>query len=369
MISWKDKVLFDNVFSFGATSAPGVFGRLADLFVHLLKSMSVEEIIKWVDDFAFFRSPCGKRGGRYVYKYDERIFFEIGEDLGWTWELEKYYPFAARFRYIGFDWDAEAKTVSIPEAKKTKYLSKLAPWVEGAKVTVGETENVVGTLNHCALVVRQGRSRLVNLYRLTASFKHAKNNFVKFSVSNKVALDLEWWRQELSRPTVSLSIIEPPPPCTDQIYVDASTSWGIGFTFKGKWLAWKYKDGWFSEGRCIGWGEMVAIELALRTVIASKLANVHFKLRSDNQGVIGALAAGKSYNEQENAILQHILSLFHDHSIWFTIEWVASAENPADDPSRGIFGPKEKLWPHPPKLPRHLKQYIHHSISYKDLVI
>ncbi|KAJ7109524.1 hypothetical protein C8R44DRAFT_635710 [Mycena epipterygia] len=63
MIAWRDKVHIDNCFSFGATSAPGVFGRLVDLLVHLLKFMSVDNILKWVDNFIFICYPIGGAHG------------------------------------------------------------------------------------------------------------------------------------------------------------------------------------------------------------------------------------------------------------------------------------------------------------------
>jgi hypothetical protein len=367
MISWEGKVRFDNTFSFGARPAPGVFGRLADLLVHLLKFMTIEEILKWVDDFVFFRSPCGGSKGRFVYRYDEQIFFDLGDELGWIWESTKHTPFSSKFTHIGFDWDLDERTATLPEAKRVKYLAKLGPWTEGAKVTRKEAENLVGTLNHCALVLPQGRSRLVSLYRFTALFNRTRSPFVKLRVEQNEAKDVDWWRRELSVPSVALHIREPPPMEADEIYVDASTSWGIGLTYRGKWLAWKYKEGWFSDGRCIGWGEMVAIELALRTLVASKVSNVHLHLRSDNQGVIGALAAGKSYNAQENAILQQILRLYHEHSIWFTITYIPSKQNPADPASRGELASRRLIIGSPPKIPFHLHPFIHHSVQPKDL--
>lgn len=196
---------------------------------------------------------------------------------------------------------------------------------------------------------------------------NAKSTFVKYKLADEVVRDIEWWRTELSKEVVSLKIIEPPPMQSEEIFVDASTGWGIGFTYKGRWLAWKYIPSWFCEGRCIRWGETVAIELALRTLIASGVSNTHIKLRSDNQGVIGALAAGRSYNIQENTVLQHILRLFDEHSIWLRIEWIPSEENPADAPSRGTFAHRSKLYPNPPKIPYYLRNYISHSVKYNEL--
>ena len=45
--------------------------------------MSVDKLLNWVDEIVFFRFPKGKVGGRFVYKYDEKFLFDIGEDLGW----------------------------------------------------------------------------------------------------------------------------------------------------------------------------------------------------------------------------------------------------------------------------------------------
>jgi hypothetical protein len=362
MIEWDGKVMFDNVFSFGARSAPGVFGRLADLIVHLLKFMSIDDIIKWVDDFVFFRYPNGKTGGRFIYKYDERVFFDVGEELGWIWEASKHTPFSFLFVYIGFCWDMENKTVALPETKRAKYVEMLGKWQVGVLVSRLDTETIVGTLNHCAFIVPQGRSHLVELYRFTAALSSTSSPYIKFKITHKVATDITWWREELAKPRVVLRIQEPPPIQTEEIFVDASTSWGVGITYRGKWLAWKFREGWFSEGRCIGWGEMVAIELALRTLVAAKVKNAHLSLRSDNQGVIGALAAGKSYNAQENAILQQILQLYHEHSIWFTITYIPSKENPADPPSRGEFASRKLMIGSPPRIPSHLKKYVLHSV-------
>ncbi|KAJ7039272.1 hypothetical protein C8F04DRAFT_950211 [Mycena alexandri] len=104
---------------------------------------------------------------------------------------------------------------------------------------------------------------------------------------------------------------------------------------------------------------MIAVELALRAVIAAKMSSVHIVLRSDNQGVIGALAAGRSFGIQENNVLQHVLQLFHDHDIWFTIVYVPSAMNIADAPSRGELPPREERFEFPPPIPKHLRDFIY----------
>lgn len=55
------------------------------------------------------------------------------------------------------------------------------------------------------------------------------------------------------------------------ISVDASTSWGIVLVIDGQWQAWQLVPGWKSDGRDIGWAEMVAIEFVTHTVVAMGL--------------------------------------------------------------------------------------------------
>ena len=148
--------------------------------------------------------------------------------------------------------------------------------------------------------------------------------------------------------------------------MDASTSWGIGLVLDGKWLAWHLKDGWQAEGREIGWAEMVAVELAIMTLITGKFRNCHIIVRSDNQGVVGALRAGRSRGTQQNMILREIVKLIQNYDLWISTMWIPSSENPADGPSRGILPGKESLHPFPPKIPFHLTKFIDKAVQYHD---
>lgn len=84
---------------------------------------------------------------------------------------------------------------------------------------------------------------------------------------------------------------------------------------------------------------MVAIEFGLRYAIHTGHTNTHFQVRSDNEGVIGALAAGKSRNPEQNRVLRRIVALMRSHSIWITTLYVPSLLNLADKPSRGLPAP------------------------------
>jgi hypothetical protein len=196
--------------------------------------------------------------------------------------------------YIGFWWDLSTKRVELPEKKKAKYLGWISAWTYGSLHTAKEAKRVIGTLNHVCLIVPEGRSHLVSLYKSQGSFKANRAIEVKHKLSAGTSEDMAWWRQRLQEELVGMKIIWPQKLLDSKLYVDASSGWGISLILNGKWLAWEFKEGWRSEGHEIGWGEMVVVELAVRTLIAGKFTRCHIIICSDNKGIVGALKAGRS---------------------------------------------------------------------------
>jgi hypothetical protein len=159
-----------------------------------------------------------------------------------------------------------------------------------------------------------------------------------------------------------LHIREIPQANHEEIYVDASTSWGLGFVWKKKWLAWKLKDSWRTDGRDIGWAEMVAVFLAVTILVAGNVRDAHFILRSDNTGVCGSFVAGRARNSAQNDILKHMVDLLRDHDIFFTVKWISTVENLADAPSRGCLPPLRDMFPHNLHRPQFLKKLVENPV-------
>jgi hypothetical protein len=337
VISWEDLFYIDHTAPFGPSSSPGVFGHLADTLVALYKAKQIKPIKKWVDDFLFLRYPLlNSPPNVRQFTYGLSDITRFAETLGWPWKPTKTRPFATTFLYLGFLWNLETRSVEIPAEKRTRFLSKLEPWVQGAKVTRKQAESLLGTLVHCSLALPDSRSRLPAISNFVASFNKANSVFSQFTLPSGAAEDAAWWRHTLSSTPCRSPLHKPPQP-TDLLFaVDASTSWGIGVVFDGKWDAWILLPGWKSEGRDIGWAEMVAVELGLRLAITQGAHDIHLILRSDNTGVIHALDGGRSRNLQQNRVLQRIVVLLRTHNLWLSTIYVPSRENPADPPSRGL---------------------------------
>ena len=111
---------------------------------------------------------------------------------------------------------------------------------------------------------------------------------------------------------------------------------------------------------------MVAIELAIWTLVMVKFSNVHIIVCSNNQGVVGALEAGRSWGTQQNTILCKIVRLIQKHNLWISTIWIPTSENPVDSPSREVFAGKKLLYAFPPKIPFHLIKFVHNAVDYHN---
>jgi hypothetical protein len=107
------------------------------------------------------------------------------------------------------------------------------------------------------------------------------NKWVQHHIPSSVQIDLIWWSQTLSLTSTSHSLL-PRTHLMDEIWVDASTSWGIGLLINKSWAAWKLLPNWNMNSRDIGWAEAIAVELATLWVIEQLHHDAEITIFSDN---------------------------------------------------------------------------------------
>jgi hypothetical protein len=56
-ISHDGNIHIDHDSSFGSANSPGVFSHVANAIAFIFRFNKIEDLIKWVDDFVFFRYP------------------------------------------------------------------------------------------------------------------------------------------------------------------------------------------------------------------------------------------------------------------------------------------------------------------------
>ena len=290
-----------------------------------------------------------------LFTYCDTDIDSISGQLGIPWEPSKTIPFSSSVPYLGFDWNLAERTVAITEKKKTKYGLAIKEWLPRPTHDLEEAQKLYGKLLHASLVLPAGRAYLTSLESLMASF--SKNPFVPHHAPRHTAADLSWWLDALDSPRISRSIPGPAIVMDKHAFSDASSGFGIGVVIGSRWRAWRLIPGWKTDGRDIGWAEAVGFEFLARTLCATSNPGQHFRVFGDNKGVVEGWWKGRSRNWETNKVFRRIHDLADTHQCSFITRYIASRENPADKPSRGLYPPTNYLLPEI-SIPTALRQYI-----------
>ncbi|SJL14075.1 uncharacterized protein ARMOST_17530 [Armillaria ostoyae] len=324
---------------FGCSSSESNAGSIANAIMDIWTAMGVSPSVKWVDDLNIFRLPASRINGSFSYHYDMQSAKALIDPIRVPWHKEKWSDFASCFIYIGFRWDIEAKTVSLPESKRLKYLSRVRRFIDlyqHARAPLSHTLTLQGSLVHIAFVYPLGRSHLPSLFYFSSGFNGSSS--ARRYPSNPLIRDLRWWDSTLSSPCISRSLKPHGPTLPLDIFVDASTDWEIGIVVDGSWDAWRLIPGWKDQGRNIGWLEALAVELVIYAVMERGIQDASIIVHSDNQGVIGSFDKGRSRSFSMNLAIQRCSAVLAEKNIHLSLTYVASAANPADPISRGDLG-------------------------------
>jgi hypothetical protein len=399
----ESQFAIDKCLAFGCSSSAGVYGNLADASADIFRSEGIGPISKWVDDFVFFRIPtfqipqynqlrlqhqdtialnggAQRVGGRLWFKgaeWPDGSFEEfddscqhpikalpviscapnldaplaytldhvdaISEKLGIPWETSKDQPFGSSFTYLGFLWDIDNKLVSLTERKQTKYLHAIEEWNRSPRHTLEETEKLHGKLLHTTHIIPKGRAYLSGLERLMSMQRNKPH--VPLTPPRDTPFELNWWFNILSSPSPLRPIPAPTQIIDVDAFSDASSGTGLAFLVGRKWKAWRLLPGWTSDGRDIAWAESIALELMAHAVVAEHGQNTSYRLHCDNRVVVDGWPNGRSRNRHVNLTFRRLHDLAEQTNCIFHTQFVPSALNPADGPSRGRFPP------YPPSFP------------------
>lgn len=402
-----DSFAVDTQASFGCAPNAGQFGQIMDGGTDIMRYAGLGPIAKWVDDTVFIRIPKKhlaayneKRaewraraieqggqhhtGGRLWYggtelpdgrieEFDEDLAFDIRdlsgrtprtdrdarfscalEDIDWIcgelgipWQLEKDTPWSSTFVFTGLEWSLREKTVALTDAKREKYRRALEQWrtddpKRGNRKSLEEVQKLYGKLLHATLVIPEGRAYLTGFEK--ALSQYGENHWALRHPPKACAHEALWWSATLSSPPPPRPVPGPVTVLDLRAYSDASNL-GIAITIGDAWDAWTLRPGWDSQGRNIAWAEAIAFELLTRALVAHPRRAPHLRIYGDNVGVVEGWWNGRSRAALVNDIFRRVHSFSKQHNTQFYTRYVASAANPADGPSRGLFPPGPRLPP------------------------
>ena len=368
----------DHACPFRCSSASSNAGMISNAAVDIWEAQGVYPIMKYEDDLCVFRFPTigpTLPNETHVFAYDRLSTLHLIEEPNIPWHPDKGQNFNETFKYIGFLWNIAARTVSLPEEKRLKFLNCTRYFIsafQAQRCVVKDVMKIHGSLCHIAyiypegyifllplfniLISNLGRNHLASLSNFIVSFT---NKFERHFTLKPVINDLQWWNDTLlqqgrCRHIVHLKTVEP------NIFVDTSTSWGIGIWFDGKWDAWKLADNW--RGPCcdIGWLEGIALKFVIYILASLNFSNTRIIIHSDNKGVIGAFDKGRCRNFKINLSICRSLTVLASQNVIPNIVHVESKANLADPISRGILGPLDLRLGMKFDMPDELMQFFLH---------
>lgn len=135
----------DQAVMFGLASSAGVFGSTANMLVAIYTKVGFGPLKKWVDNFLVVCQPH--------QSWTEQEFMDLTLAIGILWSLEKLCPFASTQCYIGFDWNLERRSVSIPPDKLKATHSLISKVLRAdARCSAREAVSLHSKLVHLACI-------------------------------------------------------------------------------------------------------------------------------------------------------------------------------------------------------------------------
>jgi len=172
-----------------------------------------------------------------AYSYDCADALRRIESLDVPWHPEKGALFFSEvFVFISMLWDIWNHKVSLPENKCLKYLQHVRDFItsfESHCCQLRDVEQIHGTFCYISFIYVEGRSHLPSLSNFAASFKG--NEFMGCYAPPSLFTDLKWWACKLEDQSFYWELSPHGSTLNPGIFVDASTSWGIGIMFNSTW--------------------------------------------------------------------------------------------------------------------------------------
>ncbi len=338
---WQGSCYMDTRLAMGLTTAPQIFHDITQAVGRALKARGVSLVV-YLDDFLIVgtREECQK-GLDLALDLVRFLGFEVAE--------AKLEGPVQRLTFLGVVLDtntggtgecsasvSKERLQTVGEMCETMAFSKKA-------VRVRALESLIGKLSFCAQVMYGARTYLRRAYDAVSVAKAEGKQWIHLSRS--LSLDLKWWKKLAGEQNGRAVMLQRRPVVTDFFSLDASTGYGMGGFFDGRWfsVSWNQVKGWkkecFSpfrdeESSHINYLELYVIYYAL-WLWGPLLVGCTVVFYTDNTSALAW--SGKFFGTRTVIpLLKEILRLTVQFDVRLAPQWIGTKENIlADLLSRG----------------------------------
>ena len=341
-VAWWDPKLLKvmigilTALAFGARRAPGNWGRVVVLLMHISWHHLLLLVLDYVDDINSVEPKFSAESGRQAW-------IEMVSLLGFTLDLEKTSPSATQtFDSLGVSWffNDPRGLVEILARRADNLKLEISDVLAARRLVPGHAGRLHGKLSFAVVAAfgRFGRAMLSAIKR--RQYKHDASMTPNYNLTPQLEASLRWWLVRLSSlPPRGV----PPSPC-QQFLVGYSDGEGTGkiaasLTFLDKSTQFcctavpaNLLERWpgvqhihrieaCGPATCLlSWAESLRGQLLLFFI--------------DNQSALGSLVGGWSNEHVLNDITAVTWALAADLHVFVYFEYVQSASNIIDKASR-----------------------------------
>ena len=239
---------------------------------------------------------------------------------------------------LGLLYCSVSQTCRLGENKQSKYLAQIAAMVASPSTTSKELEKLMGNLGFAAWVEPFGRPLLSCLYSAIVN----DDPSAQVPITHLMRSALGVWFRIISRNRglPYRFILNELPVVKTPVFVDASTSWGVGGVHGRDYFTVPHTvirphicscPAWESYPQVpIAWLELLAAYIAVR-LFASRYPSHLLVMYTDNSNVVSWLGSRRSPHPVVWTLVSAIESIKYRHSLKLSVRFIPSGRNRTTD--------------------------------------
>ncbi|PPQ82917.1 hypothetical protein CVT24_008668, partial [Panaeolus cyanescens] len=346
--SWRGKLYYCVVLTFGLRSAPYIFNMFAEALHWIIQRHIPSRLRHYLDDFLLTFQP-----GTPLSICTEAVEWVIGlgHSLGLCFQDEKTLWPTYIVDFLGIELDSACMEARLPQDKMAILIELLSTWRNKRIASLRDTQELSGYLQFASQVIPYSRSFMRRIFDFQSRF-HSR--FHRLHIPSSVQADLRWWTTFCS-PWNGIRLLGRAKHL-HHVYTDASGTKGIGGHFQLSWFASRVPRRF--RHRDIQFKELYAI---LQAVLrwADLWSNSHVNFHCDNQAVVAWLNDGTARSSASMPIIRTISMMAAHFQFSFSSSWISTHDNGvADAASRFQYTRMFQLNPNLPKSSTSTKSLI-----------
>ena len=307
--------LYDTRLMFGASEAVGIFNRITQSIVRMMRRRGYHSTVCYLDDFLIMETTQSR------CREAMHVLTSLLSDLGFTINYDKVIYPTQRLSFLGIDIDMQQHKLFIPPAKLTQIRHAISYWLHKYKATKRQLQSIVGLIAWGAKCVRAIRPILRSIIDLQASLQHAHHRIrLPVAVKKDLAYFYNWC---MLFNGVSFSQRDQPDTI---VYTDASLQAGAAY-HKQDFIYYSWSADFPGlTNQSIYLKELCAILLAFHRW-SHCWNNMTVLIRTDNLPAVWAIKKGLTKHVLANLVLKEILWIAALCNITILITHIPSKEN------------------------------------------